>query len=221
MQKIVIAPSILSANFACLGEEIEATLKAGADWIHFDVMDNHYVPNLTVGPVVCKSLRDYGITAPIDVHLMVDPIERLIKDFAEAGASLITFHPEVSKNVNADLQLIHKLGCKAGLAFNPKVPFIEKGYNIEYVDLILLMSVEPGFGGQQFIPSVLPKISIARKFLDTINQPIRLAIDGGITLENIEEIIRAGADTIVAGSAIFKSPSYSDTITKMKIASTT
>lgn len=216
MQKIIIAPSILAANFACLGAEVAAVLAAGADWIHFDVMDNHYVPNLTVGSIVCKSLRDYGITAPIDVHLMVNPVEQLIIDFAKAGANCITFHPEVSKDVNANLRLIRSFGCKAGLAFNPKIPFEVQGYDIDNVDLILLMSVEPGFGGQQFIPSVLPKISVVREFLDAVNKPIHLAIDGGITLNNIGNIARLGVDVFIAGSAIFKAHDYRDAIEKMR-----
>ncbi|AOU96880.1 ribulose-phosphate 3-epimerase [Acidihalobacter yilgarnensis] len=199
----LIAPSILSADFARLGEEVKHVLSAGADIVHFDVMDNHYVPNLTIGPLVCKALRDHGITAPIDVHLMVKPVDRIIPDFAEAGASYITFHPEASEHVDRSLQLIRSLGCKAGLVFNPATPLSYLDYVMDKVDMILLMSVNPGFGGQAFIPTTLDKLRAARARIDESGLPIRLEIDGGVKVDNIREIKAAGADTFVAGSAIF------------------
>lgn len=199
----LIAPSILSADFARLGEEVKHVLSAGADIVHFDVMDNHYVPNLTIGPLVCKALRDHGITAPIDVHLMVKPVDRIIPDFAEAGASYITFHPEASEHVDRSLQLIRSLGCKAGLVFNPATPLSYLDYVMDKVDMILLMSVNPGFGGQAFIPATLDKLRAARARIDESGLPIRLEIDGGVKVDNIREIKAAGADTFVAGSAIF------------------
>ncbi len=203
MAEYLIAPSILSADLARLGEEVEQVLAAGADMVHFDVMDNHYVPNLTVGPLVCEALRKHGITAPIDVHLMVKPVDRIIPDFAAAGASYITFHPEASEHVDRSLQLIRQSGCKAGLVFNPATPLDVLRYVIDKVDLVLLMSVNPGFGGQQFIQSTLAKLAEARKIIDASGFDIRLEIDGGVKVDNIAEIARAGADTFVAGSAIF------------------
>ncbi|HXH54536.1 MAG TPA: ribulose-phosphate 3-epimerase [Gammaproteobacteria bacterium] len=203
MQPFIIAPSILSADLARLGQESEAVLTAGADWIHFDVMDNHYVPNLTFGSMICASLRQYGIKAPIDVHLMVRPVDSLIQMFAKAGASTITFHPEASEHVDRSLQLIKDLGCKAGLAFNPDTPFNVLPDMLEKLDIILLMSVNPGFSGQKFMPSVLEKIRKARAFIDASGKQIRLEVDGGINLENIKAIATAGADTFVAGSAVF------------------
>ncbi len=198
-----IAPSILSADFARLGEEVVAVLAAGADRVHFDVMDNHYVPNLTIGPLVCEALRRYGITAPIDVHLMVKPVDRIIPDFAKAGATLITFHPEATEHIDRSLQLTRDLGCQAGLAFNPATPLDYLKYVMDKLDLILLMSVNPGFGGQSFIPSVLPKLREARRLIDDSGCAIRLEIDGGVKADNIRQIAEAGADTFVAGSAIF------------------
>ena len=211
-----IAPSILSADFARLGEEVAAVLEAGADLIHFDVMDNHYVPNLTVGPLVCRALRDYGITAPIDVHLMVSPVDGLISEFAEAGASYISFHPEASSHVDRSLQLIRDLGCKSGLAFNPATPLGWLEHVLDKIDLVLLMSVNPGFGGQAFIPSTLSKLRAARTILDRAPQPIRLEVDGGIKIDNIADVVAAGADTFVAGSAIFGSADYRATIAAMR-----
>ncbi|APX93790.1 ribulose-phosphate 3-epimerase [Halomonas sp. 1513] len=199
-----IAPSILSANFARLGEEVDDVLASGADIVHFDVMDNHYVPNLTIGPMVCEALRKHGVTAPIDAHLMVKPVDRLIGDFIDAGASYITFHPEASEHVDRSLQLIRDGGCKAGLVFNPATPLSYLDYVMDKVDMILLMSVNPGFGGQAFIPATLDKLREARARIDASGRDIRLEIDGGVKVENIAEIARAGADTFVAGSAIFK-----------------
>ncbi len=199
----LIAPSILSADFARLGDEVEKVLAAGADIVHFDVMDNHYVPNLTIGPLVCQALRDYGITAPIDVHLMVKPVDRIVPDFAKAGATYITFHPEASEHIDRTLQLIRDQGCKSGLVFNPATPLDYLKYELEKVDMILLMSVNPGFGGQSFIPSALQKLREARRMIDESGLDIRLEIDGGVKVDNIREIKEAGADTFVAGSAIF------------------
>ena len=218
MQPFVIAPSILSADFARLGEEVERVIEAGADWVHFDVMDNHYVPNLTVGPMVCKALRNHGISAPIDVHLMVEPVDSLIGMFAQAGASVISFHPDASTHVDRSLQLIRDAGCQAGLVFNPAAGLEPLKYVMDKVDLILLMSVNPGFGGQQFIPATLPKLREARSLIEASGRAIRLEIDGGVTPENIAEIAAAGADTFVAGSAIFNQPSYQAVIDKMRDA---
>jgi len=218
MQKYAIAPSILSADFARLGEEVSKVIAAGADVIHFDVMDNHYVPNLTIGPMVCQALRDYGIKAPIDVHLMVQPVDSLITLFAKAGASYITFHPEASQHVDRSLQLIRELGCKAGLVFNPATPLDCLPYVLDKLDMILLMSVNPGFGGQQFIPSAFTKIREARHWIDKSGFPIRLEVDGGVKVDNIGEIASAGADTFVAGSAIFQSKDYAQTIKAMREA---
>ena len=217
MQPFVIAPSILSADFARLGEEVEQVLEAGADWVHFDVMDNHYVPNLTIGPMVCKSLRDYGVSAPIDVHLMVQPVDELIGMFADAGASVISFHPDASIHVDRSLQLIRDAGCQAGLVFNPATGLEALKYVMDKVDLVLLMSVNPGFGGQSFIPSTLPKLQEARSLIDTSGLPIRLEVDGGVSPSNISEIAAAGADTFVAGSAIFNQPDYKKVIEKMRL----
>ena len=202
-QSDFIAPSILSADFARLGEEVDNVLAAGADIVHFDVMDNHYVPNLTIGPLVCEALRKHGVEAPIDVHLMVKPVDRIIPDFAAAGASYITFHPEASEHIDRTLQLIHNEGCKAGLVFNPATPLDYLSYVLDKVDMVLLMSVNPGFGGQSFIPSALDKLREARKLIDASGRDIRLEIDGGVKANNIREIKEAGADTFVAGSAIF------------------
>ncbi|MBS0287581.1 MAG: ribulose-phosphate 3-epimerase [Proteobacteria bacterium] len=218
MQPYAIAPSILSADFARLGDEVNAVLKAGADIIHFDVMDNHYVPNLTIGPLVCEALRKHGITAPIDVHLMVQPVDALISMFAKAGATYITFHPEASNHIDRSLQLIKESGAKAGLVFNPATPLTVLEHVIDKLDMILLMSVNPGFGGQQFIPSVLNKIKQARKIIDDAKLPIRLEIDGGVKIDNIGEIAKAGADTFVAGSAIFQTNDYAKTILAMREA---
>lgn len=211
-----IAPSILSADFARLGEEVENVLAAGADYVHFDVMDNHYVPNLTIGPMVCKALRNHGIEAPIDVHLMVKPVDRLIGDFIEAGASIITFHPEGSEHIDRSLQMIREGGCKSGLVFNPATPLSYLDYVMDKVDMILLMSVNPGFGGQKFIPATLDKLKQARKLIDQSGYDIRLEVDGGVTVANIAEIAAAGADTFVAGSAIFNTDDYQATIDKMR-----
>ncbi len=216
MPDFQIAPSILSADFARLGAEVEAVLAAGADIVHFDVMDNHYVPNLTIGPMVCKALRDYGITAPIDVHLMVSPVDRLIGDFAEAGASYITFHPEASNHVDRSLQLIRDAGCKAGLVFNPATPLDAASYVMDKLDMILLMSVNPGFGGQSFIPTTFDKLADARELIDSAGRDIRLEVDGGVSASNIRAIAEAGADTFVAGSAIFNQPDYASVITAMR-----
>ena len=212
----IIAPSILSADFAKLGEEVESVLSAGADWVHFDVMDNHYVPNLTIGPMVCSALRKYGIKAPIDVHLMVQPVDRLIDDFVEAGATYITFHPEASQHIDRSLQIIKSGGCKSGLVLNPASPINLIEDCLESLDMILLMSVNPGFGGQKFIPSVLNKLRKLRKIIDDNNLDIRLEIDGGVKLENISEISEAGADTFVAGSAIFSQDNYEKVISEMR-----
>lgn len=216
MQPFLIAPSILSADFARLGEEVDRVLAAGADIVHFDVMDNHYVPNLTIGPMVCSALRNYGISAPIDVHLMVRPVDRLIGDFAQAGASYITFHPEASDHVDRSLQLIRDAGCKAGLVFNPATPLDVLKYVLDKVDMILLMSVNPGFGGQKFIPGTLDKLREARALIDVSGRPIRLEIDGGVNVQNIAAIAEAGADTFVAGSAIFNAPDYAQVIRQMR-----
>ncbi|WP_028112804.1 ribulose-phosphate 3-epimerase [Ferrimonas kyonanensis] len=216
MSKFLIAPSILSADFARLGEEVEKVLADGADVVHFDVMDNHYVPNLTIGPMVCQALRDYGIQAPIDVHLMVKPVDRIIPDFAKAGASIITFHPEASEHVDRSLQLIKSLGCQAGLVFNPATPLHYLDYVMDKVDVILLMSVNPGFGGQSFIPATLDKIREVRQRIDASGRDIRLEIDGGVKVDNIGEIAAAGADMFVAGSAIFAKDDYKAEIDKMR-----
>lgn len=216
MKDYLIAPSILSADFARLGEEVNAVLDAGADVIHFDVMDNHYVPNLTIGPMICQALRNHKITAPIDVHLMVTPVDQLILDFAKAGASYISFHPEASAHVDRSLQLIRDQGCKSGLVFNPATPIDCLEYLMDKIDVILLMSVNPGFGGQKFIPSTLRKLQKVRKLIDENNDPIRLEVDGGVGVHNIREIADAGADMFVAGSAIFNSDDYSKTISEMR-----
>ena len=216
MSNCIIAPSILSANFAKLGEEVDNVLAAGADWVHFDVMDNHYVPNLTIGPMVCQALRKYGITAPIDAHLMVKPVDRLIGDFIDAGASYITFHPEASEHVDRSLQLIRDGGCKAGLVFNPATPLDVLKYVMDKVDMILLMSVNPGFGGQKFIPGTLDKLREVRALIDASGREIRLEVDGGVNVQNIGEIAAAGADTFVAGSAIFNQADYKAVIAAMR-----
>jgi ribulose-phosphate 3-epimerase len=211
-----IAPSILSANFAKLGEEVDNVLAAGADVVHFDVMDNHFVPNLTIGPLVCEALRKHGVTAPIDVHLMVEPVDRIIPDFAKAGASIITFHPEGSVHIDRTLQLIKDCGCQAGLVFNPGTPLSHLDYVMDKIDMILLMSVNPGFGGQSFIPSALDKLREVRKRIDDSGRNIRLEIDGGVKTDNIRAIKAAGADTFVAGSAIFNTPDYKKVIDDMR-----
>ncbi len=216
MVKPWILPSILSADFARLGEEASAVVAAGADAIHFDVMDNHYVPNLTIGPMVCKALREYGISVPIDVHLMVKPVDRIIPDFAQAGATFISVHPEATEHLDRTLGLIREHGCRAGLVFNPATPLVYLKHVIDKVDMVLLMSVNPGFGGQKFIPSVLPKLREARTLIDQSGREIRLEIDGGVKVDNIAEIARAGADTFVAGSAIFGSKNYRETIATMR-----
>ncbi len=216
MTNYQIAPSILSANFAKLGGEVEAVVEAGADIVHFDVMDNHYVPNLTIGPMVCEALRRHGVTAPIDVHLMVQPVDALIGMFAEAGATFMTFHPDASTHVDRSLQLIRQAGCKSGLVFNPATPLDALRYVMDKVDMILLMSVNPGFGGQQFIPATLDKLSEARALIDASGLDIRLEVDGGVTPRNIAQIGAAGADTFVAGSAIFNQPDYKAVIDDMR-----
>lgn len=212
----VIAPSILSADFARLGEDVESVLAAGADWVHFDVMDNHYVPNLTMGPLVCQALRDYGIKAPVDVHLMVSPVDRIVEDFAAAGATSITFHPEASEHVDRTLQLIHDHGCKAGLVFNPATPLECMNYVMDKLDIILLMSVNPGFGGQSFIESTLVKLKDARTRIEKSGLDIRLEVDGGVKVGNVREIAQAGADTFVAGSAVFGASDYGKVIAEMR-----
>ncbi len=216
MKDFLIAPSILSADFARLGDEVNAVLDAGADVVHFDVMDNHYVPNLTIGPMVCSALRNHGITAPIDVHLMVSPVDQLIVDFAKAGASYITFHPEATGHIDRSLQLIRDNGCKAGLVFNPATPLHCLDYVMDKLDVILLMSVNPGFGGQKFIPSTLQKLAQVRQLIDASGHDIRLEVDGGVGVQNIREIADAGADMFVAGSAIFNSDDYAQTIRSMR-----
>jgi ribulose-phosphate 3-epimerase len=216
MQNPVIAPSILSADFARLGQEVDAVLEAGADWVHFDVMDNHYVPNLTIGPMVCKALREYGITAPIDVHLMVSPVDDLVQSFAEAGASIISFHPEASDHVDRTLSLIREQGCQAGLVLNPATSLDRLEHVMDRLDLVLIMSVNPGFGGQSFIPRALDKLRAARAMLDAAGSTARLEIDGGVKVDNIGEIAAAGADTFVAGSAIFRADDYAAVISRMR-----
>jgi ribulose-phosphate 3-epimerase len=218
MSNCIIAPSILSANFARLGEEVDNVLAAGADWVHFDVMDNHYVPNLTIGPMVCQALRKHGVTAPIDVHLMVDPVDRIIPDFAKAGATEISFHPEASRHVHRSIQLVKASGCRAGLVLNPATPLDVLDWVLEDLDHVLLMSVNPGFGGQSFIPSTLEKLAAVRGMIDRSGKPIRLEVDGGVKPDNIAAIAAAGADTFVAGSAIVGQPDYAAVIARMKAA---
>jgi len=211
-----IAPSILSADFACLGEEVRAVLEAGADLVHFDVMDNHYVPNLTIGPLVCEALRKAGVTAPIDVHLMVKPVDRIVPDFAKAGATWITFHPEASEHVDRTIGLIREHGCRPGIVLNPASPLSWLDHVLDKIDMVLLMSVNPGFGGQSFIPSTLPKITRVRELIDRSGREIRLEVDGGVKLDNIAAVAAAGADTFVAGSAIFGAKDYRATIKAMR-----
>ncbi len=215
-QSTIIAPSILSADFARLGQEVNDVLEAGADWVHFDVMDNHYVPNLTIGPMVCKALRDHGIGVPIDVHLMVEPVDDLVSQFAQAGASLISFHPEASRHVDRTIQLIRELGCRPGLVLNPSTSLGRLNWTLEKLDMVLLMSVNPGFGGQSFISHVLDKVRKVRAMIDATGREIRLEVDGGVKVNNIANVASAGADTFVAGSAIFGSQDYRDTISRMK-----
>jgi len=217
-QAPIIAPSILSADFARLGEEVDAVIAAGAEWVHFDVMDNHYVPNLTIGPLVCEALRKHGVVAPIDVHLMVKPVDRIVPDFARAGASCISFHPEASEHIDRTISLIRESGCKAGLVFNPATPLAYLDHVLDKLDLVLIMSVNPGFGGQSFIPGALDKLRAVRERIDASGRPIRLEIDGGVKPSNIAEIARAGADTFVAGSAVFNEPDYAEVIARMKAA---
>ena len=217
-QSTVIAPSILSADFARLGEEVDAVVAAGAEWIHFDVMDNHYVPNLTIGPLICEALRKHGVKAPIDVHLMVKPVDRIVPDFAKAGASLISFHPEASEHIDRTLSLIKESGCEAGLVFNPATPLDYLDYVMDKLDLILIMSVNPGFGGQKFIPGTLEKLRQARQRIEASGRTIRLEVDGGVTADNIGAIAAAGADTFVAGSAIFHAKDYRAEIAAMRKA---
>ena len=214
----IIAPSILSADFARLGVEVDAVLEAGAEWIHFDVMDNHYVPNLTIGPLICKALRTYGVSAPIDVHLMVEPVDRIVPDFAGAGATTISFHPEATLHVDRTIQLIRDCGCKAGMVFNPATSLDYLDYVLDKLDIVLIMSVNPGFGGQSFIPTALDKLRLARARIDASGRAIRLEIDGGVNPDNIAEIARAGADTFVAGSAIFGDKDYRAVIARMQAA---
>ena len=216
MRNDVIAPSILSADFARLGEEVDAVLEAGADWVHFDVMDNHYVPNLTVGPIVCAALRKHGVTAPIDAHLMIKPVDRIIPDFAAAGATYITFHPEASDHIDRSLQHIRDCGCRSGLVFNPATPLDCLRYVMDKVDMVLLMAVNPGFGGQSFINGTLRKLREARRLIDDSGCAVRLEVDGGVKIDNIRAIAEAGADTFVAGSAIFNTPDYSATIAALR-----
>jgi len=215
-QSTVIAPSILSADFARLGQDVDAVLEAGADWVHFDVMDNHYVPNLTFGPMICKALRKYGVTAPIDVHLMVEPVDEIVPLFAKAGATRISFHPEASRHVDRTIQLIRESGCSPGLVLNPSTPLGQLHWTLDQIDMVLLMSVNPGFGGQSFIPHVLDKLAKVREMIDASGRDIRLEVDGGVKTDNIGEISAAGADTFVAGSAIFGSADYAETIRAMK-----
>jgi ribulose-phosphate 3-epimerase len=215
-QSSVIAPSILSADFAKLGEDTQRALDAGADWVHFDVMDNHYVPNLTIGPLVCSALRGFGITAPIDVHLMVEPVDRIVPDFAKAGATLISFHPEASRHIDRTIGLIREQGCQVGLVLNPATPLSVLDYTLDKIDLVLLMSVNPGFGGQSFIPHTLEKLRATRQRIDASGKAVRLQVDGGVKLDNIAAIAAAGADTFVAGSAIFGQPDYAAIISKMR-----
>ena len=216
MLEPVIAPSILSADFARLGEEVDAVLAAGAQWVHFDVMDNHYVPNLTIGPLVCEALRRHGVTAPIDVHLMIEPVDRIVPDFAKAGATYITFHPEASAHVDRTIQLIRDSGCRPGIVLNPATPLDWLDWTLGQIDLVLLMSVNPGFGGQQFIASALPKLAAVRRLIDASGRDVRLEIDGGVKVDNIGAIAAAGADTFVAGSAIFGARDYRATIDAMR-----